>query len=87
MLILYKKKFEKEYQKLTKANKDKFNLKIKLLLVDLHDKRLNTHKLHGKYKDCFSINITGDIRAVFRLKENNKVIIFIDIGTHSKLYK
>jgi addiction module RelE/StbE family toxin len=87
MLVLHTKKFKKSYQKLTKLNKTKFNKQVELLLANMHDPILKTHKLHGRYNDCFSINITGDIRAIFRTKENNRIIIFVEIGTHSKLYK
>lgn len=45
---------------------------------------LNNHSVDKAFTDCRSINVTGDYRAIF--KEENNVIIFLKIGTHSELY-
>lgn len=47
---------------------------------------LNKHLLHGEYSDCYSINVTGNYRAIFRYLSPVDVE-FIRIGTHSQLYK
>ena len=47
---------------------------------------LNNHYLGGEYEGCRSINITGDIRAIFYIKQNSDVV-FINIGSHSELYE
>jgi mRNA-degrading endonuclease YafQ of YafQ-DinJ toxin-antitoxin module len=41
--------------------------------------------LSGKWKGHFSINITGDTRAVYFVTEDN-VVWFVAIGSHSELY-
>jgi len=41
--------------------------------------------LTGQYADLHSINITGDIRALYE-KINDSYVIFGFIGTHSELY-
>jgi len=46
---------------------------------------LNNHPLKGKYADCRSINIGGDLRAVYKYTDENSCV-FIKIGTHSELY-
>ncbi|PIP31366.1 hypothetical protein COX24_04015 [bacterium (Candidatus Gribaldobacteria) CG23_combo_of_CG06-09_8_20_14_all_37_87_8] len=46
---------------------------------------LNNHPLRGNYVDYRSINITGDLRAVFKLINENEAI-FVRVGTHSELY-
>jgi addiction module RelE/StbE family toxin len=46
---------------------------------------LNNHPLHGEFAGSRSINITGDIRAVYKKIEPDSVY-FYKIGTHSELY-
>lgn len=47
---------------------------------------LNHHAVHYPYEGCFSINISGDIRAIYEVQQNGDML-FIRIGTHSELYK
>jgi addiction module RelE/StbE family toxin len=84
MNIFLHKDFKREYKKLTKSQKEKFKARRSLFLVDQFNPILNNHALAGKYKGYRSFNITGDLRAIFTLKEN--LIIFVKIGSHSNLY-
>lgn len=49
---------------------------------------LRNHPLGGKYQGYRSIDVTGDWRAIFRIKETKKEIIitFHLLDTHSQLY-
>jgi mRNA-degrading endonuclease YafQ of YafQ-DinJ toxin-antitoxin module len=53
------------------------------------DKILNNHALNWDYEWFRSINITWDYRVIFREYPNwtYEFVEFIDIGTHSQLYK
>lgn len=86
MQIISTKKFDKQYRKLEKETQQKFNKRVTILFSNLYHPSLNTHKLHGKFKDCMSINVTGDIRAVFQLKDDGSTLLFVEIGSHSDLY-
>jgi len=86
MQITSTKKFDKQYKKLPKRAQQKFNKKITLLASNLYHPLLKTHKLHGKFDGCTSLNVTGDVRAVFRLKEEGLLCVFIAAGSHSELY-
>jgi len=46
---------------------------------------LENHPLQGRYEGYRSINITGDLRAVFKQVRPDKYW-FTKIGTHSELY-
>ena len=85
MIVITHKSFNKDYKKKTEKIKIAFKKRRDLFLESLYDKLLNNHKLNGKYEDCRSINISGDIRAVFY--ENKEVVTFIRIGAHSELYE
>ncbi len=56
-----------------------------MFMADPTNPILNNHPLQGKYEGCRSISITGDIRVVFKMI-NDDTAYFIDIGTHHRLY-
>ena len=65
--------------------KDKFEERIKLFRKDMLEPILNNHSLKDEWLGCKSINITGDVRAIFEdLGEDH--FEFVAIGTHSELY-
>ncbi len=84
MNLDYSSKFKKSYKKLPKKIQDKFAERILIFIKDKYDPILKNHKLHGKYVDYRSINITSDIRAIY--KEISDYYYFYSIGTHSELY-
>ena len=47
---------------------------------------LNNHPLGGKYRDCRSIDISGDFRAIYELVEKD-IAYFVILDKHSNLYK
>jgi len=86
MKIILKKKFEKQLKKLGINIKNKFKEKLFLLITKNFTKELNYHKLKWELLGYSSINVTWDIRAIFK-EENWILIVFYLIGTHSELYK
>ncbi|MFH0846104.1 MAG: type II toxin-antitoxin system mRNA interferase toxin, RelE/StbE family [Patescibacteria group bacterium] len=84
MELRYSNKFKKQYKKLPIKIRKQFIERVDLFLIDSQNLILKIHKLSGEFQDAWSLNITGDIRAVF-YKENN-LILFIAIGSHSELY-
>ena len=82
----YHKNFRRQFDKLSVKIQDKFEKKLSLFLQNQFHPFLNNHSLAGEYKDCRSINIAGNIRAIFYVKQNGGVI-FINIGSHSELYE
>lgn len=85
MKIILHKNFEKEYKKLNKKEQDKFKERISIFIKNPFDITLNNHLLKGKYKGYRSINITGDLRAIYKLLKKDNYI-FVSINTHSELY-
>lgn len=84
MRIKLHKNFQKQYIKLTTIQKEKFKERRDLFLQDEFSPILNNHALKGEYLGYRSINITGDLRAIY--KNNEEDVIFVAIGSHSKLY-
>ena len=86
MKIELHRNFLKAYSKQPKKIQEKFKEKRSLFIGDMFNPLLNNHYLGGEYEGCRSINITGDIRAIFYIKQNSDVV-FINIGSHSELYE
>lgn len=84
MEIKLHKNFEKQYLKLRISQKKKFKERRNLFLQDQFSPILNNHSLQGKYLGYRSINVTGDLRAIFKKDGDN--VIFIAIDSHSNLY-
>ncbi|MDO8570592.1 MAG: type II toxin-antitoxin system mRNA interferase toxin, RelE/StbE family [Candidatus Daviesbacteria bacterium] len=84
MVINYHNNFIKDSKRLTAQQKEKLTERLKLFGQDEFNPILNNHSLNGKYLGHRSINVTGDIRAIFK-KENSNVI-FVSLGSHSNLY-
>ena len=85
MTIQYSSKFKKQYKKLPKKIQTRFESRLRLFVKSPTNPQLRIHPLQGKYNGYWSMNITGDFRAIY-LKRGNEIIIFALIGTHSELY-
>lgn len=85
MKIRFHKNFEKQYKKLKEAQKEKTQERLILFLENPYHPVLGNHPLKGKYTSYRSINITGDLRAVYKFI-NEQECIFVAIDTHSNLY-
>lgn len=86
MKIIVSKSFEKKYQKLRDSEKEKFKQRRDIFLANPFDPILNNHALKGKYKGYRTINIAGDLRALYEPLDKDTAH-FILIDTHSNLYK
>ncbi len=85
MVIKTTKSFDKQYAKLNVKIKISFKGRVEIFKGNPFDARLRNHALKGKYLGYRSIDITGDVRALYTVR-GDTVIIFGFIGTHSQLY-
>jgi addiction module RelE/StbE family toxin len=86
MRILFQKSFEKQFKRLPKNVRQKVFEKNLIFGKDPYHPILKNHALHGEYAGYRSINITGNLRAIYRLLDNDTAL-FVAIGTHTRLYK
>jgi addiction module RelE/StbE family toxin len=84
MKVSYSKNFRRQYAKLPPQIKQKADERILLWVRNPRDSVLRDHALQGKYKSHRSIDITGDVRALYI--EHDDGITFALIGTHAQLY-
>ena len=86
MIADYHKYFEKRLLKLPAKIQVMVLKRIELFQNDPNARVLKNHPLTGKYAPYRSIDITGDYRAIYEPLSDNRAL-FVDIGTHSQLYK
>ena len=85
MKLRFHKRFIKDYSFLDQKIKAAFQERLILFFDNPYHAKLKNHPLKGKWYGYRSINISGDIRAVYKLNDDEEVI-FITIGSHSQLY-
>ena len=85
MPFILNKRFKKAFLRQPNKIQEKFIERMRLFVADPFDQQLRNHALSGKYIGLRSIDITGDIRAVYELI--NDTAVFITIGTQTQLYK
>jgi mRNA-degrading endonuclease YafQ of YafQ-DinJ toxin-antitoxin module len=85
MQIIFHKKFIKDFAILRPEQKLKFKERRTLFESNPFDPTLKNHSVERAYPGWRSINITGDIRALYEEKSED-VAVFMKIGTHSQLY-
>ncbi|MCX6720253.1 MAG: type II toxin-antitoxin system mRNA interferase toxin, RelE/StbE family [Candidatus Staskawiczbacteria bacterium] len=85
MIIDLCKDFKKDLYKLPQKQREQFYERLLIFSENPFEPILNNHQLHGQYKNARSINITGDIRAIYEQVSENKVL-FLKIDNHNNLY-
>ena len=83
--IQFTKDFTKQFKKLKITQQTRFYERLDLFKNNPNDRLLRDHALKGKYISYRSIDVQGDLRALYYI-QNDKIIIFALIGTHSQLY-
>lgn len=84
MIVVFHKDFKKKYYKLPPKIIGKFDDRLRLFINDEFNPVLNNHALKGKWLGYRSINVTGDIRGIF--KRDVLSALFVAIDNHSNLY-
>ncbi|MBI2645005.1 type II toxin-antitoxin system mRNA interferase toxin, RelE/StbE family [Candidatus Uhrbacteria bacterium] len=84
MEVKFHTTFKKKLKKISSKIQERFYEQLELFVQDKFNSVLNNHSVDRAYKNCRSINVSGDYRAIF--ENYGETIIFITIGTHSSLY-
>ena len=70
---------------MSEKEKTAFLNRLDIFINDKNDKILNCHRLNGIYCEYWSMNVSGDLRALF--EEIDGDIYFHYFGNHNNLYK
>ena len=79
--IEYGTKYLRSFKKLHALAKRKAHEKEAIFRTSPFDKRLDTHKLHGKFQDYWSYSVDNKNRVIFRFLDDGGILSF-DIGLH-----
>ena len=85
MNLVFHRQFRKHLEKLNKKQRQRVLERLHIFLDNPFHPVLNNHALKGKYLDYRSINITGDLRTIYK-SVNADECIFVALDTHSNLY-
>lgn len=86
MNVVFHKRFDKMASELPLKVKAKMVERITVFTKDPLEYALRNHALNTPYKGSYSIDITGDFRAIYFLIDD-ETAMFTHIGTHSQLYR
>lgn len=85
MTILYHTRFEKRVKKLSRSDVESLADKIEMFADDPFNIIFRNHALHGIYDGYRSIDIKGNLLALYK-EERPDVVRFCYLGTHHELY-
>ena len=85
MRFVEHRSFKRQYKKLPSEVRGKVGVRLGLLVTDEFSPLLNNHKLHHPYEGHSTINITGDIRLIYK-KIGPETLSLRAIGTHHQLF-
>lgn len=77
--------FDKMYSRLRAGERRLFKERRDLFLVSPFHPLLRSHPLYGEFEGFWSINVGGDLRAVYKYETKDSVV-FAKIGTHHELF-
>lgn len=84
--MIFHRSFKKDYKQAPESVQQKFDERLRVFVKHPFDALLNNHPLTGDRKGQWSINITGDYRAIYERSADNETV-FTALATHSKLYE
>jgi len=85
--IKYHKRFEKQFKKLLDRDKKMVLHVIEKFIKNPKDKSLRNHSLKGVLLEKRAISINPDLRIIFEEFDNYTLVVFLDLGKHSRVYK
>ena len=84
MTVSYSKNFLKQAKKLSPELRQKLLERVAIFARNPLHPALRNHALKGKWRAYRSVDITGDVRALYL--QHADEAIFDAVGTHSQLY-
>jgi len=85
LLIRYTAKFIQIYKGLEPALKEEVKEKILFFQDAKNHEILKVHKLHGRFKTCYSFSVNYKIRIIFKY-ENKTAVNLLYVGNHDGVY-
>ncbi|MFA6340794.1 MAG: type II toxin-antitoxin system YafQ family toxin [Candidatus Paceibacterota bacterium] len=93
MFVLKTKLFERSFDRLKKSGIKLTVLEKLDFIIDLISQgnylpeSYRDHALKGEYSGYRECHIKGDILLIYKIEDNNLILLLVDIGSHSELFK
>jgi mRNA-degrading endonuclease YafQ of YafQ-DinJ toxin-antitoxin module len=84
MQFVRSSRFRRQYKKQSAKNVEKLHARLRIFAEDEFNPTLGNRIPQEKFFGCRSINITGDVRLMYR--KIGGVCHLLLLGTHSELY-
>ena len=84
MRVYYSPRFGRSLFRLSEKSQEKAERSENIFRTNPFDRRLKSHKLHGKMQGLWSFSVDRRYRILFEFDGDD--VIFLDIGDHD-LYK
>jgi len=91
-LIKRTKDFEKSFRKISRSGlslkaREKLEFVIDSLACERKlDIKYKNHRLKGELKDYCECHIVPDLLLIYKIEEEENVLILVDIGSHNQLF-
>lgn len=88
--IKFSSKFKKDYKLASKQHQnidELFDVIDKLADRVILDPKYNDHSLSGKYENCRECHVSPDFLLIYRVYEDELVLLLLRAGSHSNLFK
>ena len=95
MYVIRKTKdFEKSYKNIQRSGKLTINIQkdleaVIMLLKENKEllEKFKDHQLKGKLKEYRECHIRPDLLLIYKILENELILVLVDIGSHSYVFK
>ncbi|MBZ0255919.1 type II toxin-antitoxin system mRNA interferase toxin, RelE/StbE family [bacterium] len=86
MQVKFHKDFRRGLEKLTANQKTRVGETIAIFENDPYDPILKNHALKGPLLGYRAISAGGDLRIIFKEKDDYLYVVLIRVGTHNQVY-
>lgn len=92
-IIKRTREFEKSFKKIRRAGLAKKDEIILASIIDtlasgrVLDKKYKDHQLQGEYKNYRECHVLYDLLLMYRIEDDELVLVLINIGSHSQLFR
>ena len=87
MKLKFTKEYQKQFDKLRRNEKIRVQKCVKAFKTNPNLPSLRRHPLKGEFLGYSSISAGGDLRLHYYEEDDNITFIFVNVGSHSQLYK
>lgn len=87
MKIDYARTFRKQYRTLSAEDKTRVDAALNVFIDNPFAQSLHNHKLTGALRGIRSISAAYDLRLLYREENDHAIVLFIEVGTHEKVYE